>query len=196
MCFVFYVVWQIMMHKITDILTLKITIDEPLLNEQKSQAAFVKQQLKVNPTTSNSSERVIQTWHFFIFSTTKNLIMRKAHRSIKSYYLLCCCHGVFTPFVIYLSTASTCTHKIWVQAHKQTIQLRAQHGPMHLLISRDFSLSKSRLEEMKSLKEKSKIFAHIRLARVHSTCFPLQKILQILPHKAPNLNWFTYSISN
>lgn len=30
------------MHKINDILTLKITIDEPLLNEQKSQAAFVK----------------------------------------------------------------------------------------------------------------------------------------------------------
>lgn len=30
------------MHKINDILTLKITIDELLLNEQKSQAAFVK----------------------------------------------------------------------------------------------------------------------------------------------------------
>lgn len=47
------------MHKINDILPLKITTDVPLRNEQKSRAALVKQQLKVNTTISSSSEQSV-----------------------------------------------------------------------------------------------------------------------------------------
>lgn len=45
-----------MTHEINHISTPKISLNEPLLNKQKSQAALVKQQLKVNATTSNSSK--------------------------------------------------------------------------------------------------------------------------------------------
>lgn len=55
----FYLVRKLKMHKTNGVLTLKVTTDGRLLNEQKSQAGLVKQQLKVNTTTSNSSERSV-----------------------------------------------------------------------------------------------------------------------------------------